>query len=222
MVKMPARIITWDYVVKLCKRLAEEIRRSGYRPDVVVAIARGGFVPARLLCDYLGITDLLSIKVEHWVETGRHIEEAVLRYPFSYDLRGKRVLVVDDICDTGESVIVAKSEVEKRGPKEVKVAVMQWISPIAKVKPDYFAEEIKEWEWQLYPWCDYEDKCNLIRRILNEEKRPLSMDEIASKFEKYYGVKYSAEELSEVIPLMIEKGLVRKVEEGGKVLYVAC
>jgi len=216
---MPARIITWDKVVKLCKELARKVKESGYEPDVVVAIARGGFVPARLLCDYLSITDLLSIKVEHWVETGKHAEEAVLKYPFNYDLDGRKVLIVDDICDTGDSVIIAKREVKKRKPKEVKVAVMQWISTVAKVKPDYYAEEIKEWEWQLYPWCDYEDKMNLIRRILKEEGRPLSLGEIAHKFEEYYGVRYSERELEEVLPLMLERGVINKLSEAGKEVY---
>ena len=104
---MPARKITWDYVVSLCKELARKIREEGFKPDVIVAIARGGYVPARLLCDYLGVTDLLSIKVEHWLETGKAEKEAKITYPYNYDLSGKKVLVVDDICDTGDSFIIA-------------------------------------------------------------------------------------------------------------------
>jgi len=220
MVKMPARRISWDYVVSLCKELARRIRDSGYKPDVVVAIARGGFVPARLLCDYLGVVDLLSIKVEHWVETGKAEKEAVLKYPFRYDLKGKRVLIVDDICDTGESFMVALEHVRACGPAEVRTAAMQLIPETSKFTPDYYVEALKSWEWQLYPWCDFEDKSNLIRRIMREEGRDeWTPEELAAKFREYYGVDFSPRELEEALEYMAWAGMVRREDRGGRRVY---
>ena len=61
--KMPVKVVSWSEVVEWCRALAQKIRLSKFKPDVIVAIARGGFVPARLLCDYLDVIDLLSIKL---------------------------------------------------------------------------------------------------------------------------------------------------------------
>ncbi|MBP1449471.1 MAG: phosphoribosyltransferase, partial [Thermoproteus sp.] len=66
MPKIPVKVVEWDDVVSWAKRLADVIKASGWRPDAVVAIARGGYVPARLLCDFLGVQDLLSVQVVHW------------------------------------------------------------------------------------------------------------------------------------------------------------
>lgn len=55
---MRRELITWRQVYRLAWRLADRIRRSGFKPDPIVAMARGGYVPARLLCDFLDIHDL--------------------------------------------------------------------------------------------------------------------------------------------------------------------
>jgi hypoxanthine phosphoribosyltransferase len=139
---MKVKVVTWEDVVRWCKKLAKKIRGSGFKPDVVVAIARGGFAPARLLCDYLDVVDLLSIKVEHWIETGKHKEEATIKYPFNYDFSGKRVLIVDDIADTGKSIIVAKRHIQEVcRPSELRVATMQLIPSTSLIVPDYYVDE---------------------------------------------------------------------------------
>ncbi|MEM0331803.1 MAG: phosphoribosyltransferase, partial [Archaeoglobaceae archaeon] len=43
---------SWEEINELCKNLARKIKNSGFSPDVVVAVARGGWVPARLICDH--------------------------------------------------------------------------------------------------------------------------------------------------------------------------
>jgi hypoxanthine phosphoribosyltransferase len=59
-------ILSWKSVARDAKKLSDLIKNSGYNPTMVVAIARGGLVPARILCDYLHIKDLTTIKAEHW------------------------------------------------------------------------------------------------------------------------------------------------------------
>ncbi|MEM4475048.1 MAG: phosphoribosyltransferase family protein, partial [Fervidicoccaceae archaeon] len=94
MPKIPVKVVEWKDVVDWSRELARRIVATGFQPDVIVAIARGGVAPARLLCDYLGVLDLLALKVEHWVETaGRIHEDAVVKYPLSVDFSGKSVLL---------------------------------------------------------------------------------------------------------------------------------
>lgn len=190
MPRIPVKVVEWSDVVAWAKKLAEVIKASGWRPDVVVAIARGGYVPARLLCDFLGVSDLLSIQVVHWPGAAQVAEKAYIKYGLGQaDLAGKNVLVMDDIVDTGDSVLLAKDAVEKCcSPKAVKTAALQVITSATKYMPDYYAVEVKEWYWYQYPWTALEDMESFILRILREEKKPLwSLDDLSAKFVEYYG-----------------------------------
>ena len=79
-------------VYELCWELAEAVRASGYRPQVVIAIARGGFVPARYLCDFLSISAMTSIKVQHYAPGARKQRRAWVKYPLSGSIEGQKVL----------------------------------------------------------------------------------------------------------------------------------
>ncbi|MEB3788735.1 MAG: phosphoribosyltransferase [Desulfurococcales archaeon] len=195
MVKVPVKIVSWDEIVEWTKGLSQEIKDSGWRPDVVVAVARGGYVPARLLCDFLDITDLLSVQSQHWTEAARAAEKAILKYPYKVDMEGKNVLVVDDIVDTGETLLLARDYIRREWrPVEVKVAALQWISPVAKFEPDYYYLEVRDWTWFQYPWTRLEDLQQFIARILREDERfkdrdEVSLAELVDVFVEWYGVK---------------------------------
>ncbi|BAK54299.1 phosphoribosyltransferase [Sulfurisphaera tokodaii] len=190
MPKIPVKVVKWEEVVDWSTQLAEKIKESKYDPDIIIAIARGGLVPARIVADVLGVIDILSIKIEHWVETASHTPEAKVKYPFKVDLQGKKVLIIDDITDTGDSVELAKKYVKENfGPKEVRTATMQIIEASAKIKPDYYAMVIKDWYWFMYPWNYWEDEINLIRKILTEENdKAIDTSYLKAKFIESYGV----------------------------------
>ncbi len=211
--KMKVKLVTWEDVVRWCKELAKKIRESGFKPDVVVAIARGGFTPARLLCDYLDVVDLLSIKIEHWIETGKHKEEATIKYPFNYDFSEKKVLIVDDIADTGKSIIVAKKHIEEVcRPRELRVATMQLIPSTSLIVPDYYVDEVKEWTWYMYPWNFTEDMTNLIMRIVRERpEAEWSPEAIAKEFKESYGVEFPIDVFREILDEMVLRGRLLKI-----------
>ncbi|ABU81886.1 phosphoribosyltransferase [Ignicoccus hospitalis] len=212
MVKLRVKVVTWEDVVRWTKELAFVILESGYKPDVIVAIARGGLTPARLLADYMDVIDILSLKVEHWVETGSHQEEAVIKYAAQgIDLSNAKVLIVDDICDTGKSLMVAKDYVEKYWKaRQVKLATMQYIEPVAQIRPDYFVDLVRDWTWYMYPWNYVEDMVNLVKKILKEHA-PLSLQEIIIKFQEWYNITPPIP-LSETLRVMEYRGLVKKVD----------
>jgi len=209
-VKLKVKVVTWDDVVRWTRELAFVILDSGYKPDVIIAIARGGLTPARLLADYMDVIDVLSIKVEHWIETGSHQEEAVIKYAVKdVDLSGKKVLIVDDICDTGKSLMVAKEFVEKNWkPAEIRLATMQYIEPVAEITPDYFVDLVKDWTWYMYPWNYVEDMVNLIKKILKEHNN-LSLQEIIIKFQEWYNITPPLT-IAETMRIMEYRGLVKR------------
>jgi len=219
--RVPVRLVSWDEIVEWSRGLAEKIRSSGYQPDMIVAVARGGYVPARLLCDFLEVTDLLSVQSQHWVEAARAAEKAILKYPYKVDAAGKKVLLVDDIVDTGETLSLAREFIEKEWrPQEVRIAVLQWISPVAKFKPDYYHLEVRDWTWFQYPWTRLEDTMQFITRIFREDERargrPVGEEELARLFEEWYGVK--PEELGDywrlALERLVEKGVLERAAGG--------
>lgn len=157
-------LMSWELFDKLSKIVAEKIKESCYQPDFIVGLARGGWVLSRVLCDYLGIKDLVSLKVEHWGITATPDGKAQIKYPFNLDLSEKKVLVVDDITDTGESMIVAINYIKEMNPTEIKTAALRHIQG-SKFVPDFYGDEIT-WRWVVFPWNFVEDMCNIIPKVI--------------------------------------------------------
>ncbi|WP_148882326.1 phosphoribosyltransferase [Thermococcus aciditolerans] len=210
MKKFPAYLASWDDIERWAKEGAWKILEDGWRPDVIVGLARGGWVAARLYCDYLGVKDLVSLKVEHWGVTATPDGKAKLKYGTSYDLSGKKVLIVDDISDTGESLTLAKNYIEGKGPAEIRVATLLTIRG-SRFKPDYYGEEI-DWAWIVFPWNFVEDMINLVNNIF-EEKEALTTDEIVELFRELHGMEVPKGRLEEALR-MAERRKVFKFRDG--------
>ena len=160
--------MSWAEIEQACRKVAQKIRESNYRPDIVVALSRGGLVPARLLCDLLIIKDLVSIKVNHWGITATKDNKAEITYASTFNLSGKNVLIVDDITDSGESMYLSVNFVkENMRPATIKTATIYHISH-SKITPDFYAEEMPatEWAWVVWPWNFVEDMKNILEKEL--------------------------------------------------------
>jgi len=159
-------LITWDYFYELARKLALAIYEASFHPEIIVAISRGGCVPARVICDYLDVFDLGVIKIEHY--HGTHKEKlARLRYPLSADisLSGKRVLLLDDVSDTGDSFEIGIQHLLENGvPAELKTAVLHHKS-VSSYTPDFYTEVVHNWRWIIYPWAVMEDLRSLLQEM---------------------------------------------------------
>ncbi len=218
MAKIRTQLVTWDEVVRWSRGLANKVIESGFRPDVVVAVARGGYVPARLLCDFMMVNNLTSIQSQHWTEAAKAEERAIIKYPYKIDLNGMKVLLVDDIVDTGESLLLAKNYILKNwGPSEVKVAVLQWISSAAKFKPDYYFIEVKEWIWFQYPWTRLEDTYQFFKKMLFEEgkygRKRWTYQELIKGFMEWFDLDVGEDYFKDAIRLLVNNGILRKEDE---------
>ena len=212
--RVPTKLVSWDDIVKWSRELAKKVKESGYKPDVIVAVARGGFVPARLLCDFLSVENLLSLQSQHWTEAAKAAEKAIIKFPYKVDLTGKKVLLVDDIVDTGESLALAKKYIlENWRPKELRIATLQWIKPVAKIKPDYYLIEVTGWIWFQYPWTRLEDTYQFFKRMLSEEgkyKKIWTKKELIDKFIEWYEIDVGIEYFNDAIEMLIENGILEK------------
>ncbi len=155
-------IISWEEIDKLVKIIAEKIRSSNFQPEVIVGILRGGLIPARLLADELGIEDIGMMEIKLYKTIGLRGERPFLRQPLVLDIREKRVLLVDDISDTGLTLQLAMEAVGFYMPKELKTATL-YIKPWTNLVPDYYGKVTEN--WIVFPW-----ERNEYKRIAEEQE----------------------------------------------------
>ncbi len=121
--------------------LAKEIKV--YEPEVILAIARGGMTLGHFLAEALDMRDLYSINSIHYEETRKLDTIDIFNVP---DLsKVKKVVIVDDIIDSGETMIEIKKVLMKKYPHlDLKVASIYYKEK-ALLRPDFMAREATEW-----------------------------------------------------------------------------
>lgn len=188
--------LSWGRVALDAKNLAGMIRQSGYAPDIVVAIGRGGLVPARILCDYLHIKDLTTIKVEHWGIAATPDKRAVIRFPLCADIKDRRVLLVDDTTDTGDTLRVALEYLRGFDPGEIRSAVLIH-KAVSSTVPDYFVKRLLKWRWVIFPWHFWEDVSGFVREL--REEGAGSVEDIRRELKTRYCLDVRAETIDEIL-----------------------
>jgi hypoxanthine phosphoribosyltransferase len=154
---------------------------------MVVAIGRGGYVPARLICDALDNMALTSIKIEHYLSGSEKQAQAIIRYPLCTEIKGCRVLVVDDVNDSGDTLQLAVEHIQTFLPGEVRTAVMH-DKHVTHYKVDYFAKRIIKWRWLIYPWAVNEDVSAFTRRL---SPPPQTLTEAQQGLKEQFGIHIS-------------------------------
>ena len=196
--KPPCEFVSWNRTYQWARQLAGNIQASGFKPDVIVAIARGGYVPARIVCDFLNIYKLASIRIVHYGAGGRKKKSARLSSPLNVDVGGLRVLVVDDLIDTGLTLRIALDHIRSCGAAEVKSAALLY-KKVAVCAPDYYIRKVIKWRWIIFPWAVMEDLGEFIRRM---ERRPATPQEAEVELKKEYSVKVPKKILADVYRFM--------------------
>ncbi len=191
-------ILDFDDIANYAYQTALKIRKSGWKPDAIIGIARGGWVHARIQCDLLGVKNLYSVKVDHWGVTATKDGKARLTCPLVGDVEGLNVLVIDDITDTGDSLTTAVEHIKEVGkPKEIRTATLMHIEG-SKFTPDYWGVLIK-WAWEVFPWNFYEDLTSLISTIFEkEELKEIGTLELKKYLREYNNIVLSDERLSKI------------------------
>jgi uncharacterized protein len=201
------QLISWDEAYEFARNLASKIKSSDFRPDLVIAIGRGGYVPARVVCDFLLHSLLTSIKIEHWDIAATKRQEATVRFPLAVNVHDKKILIIDDITDTGDTLRTAVGYVKGLGAGEIKTGVLQHKIASSFV-PDFYADVIREWKWIIYPWAAHEDLVGFAEKVLSLE--PLSSMDIRDQLKEQYGLVVDDACLKEVLDDLIRMGSAEK------------
>jgi len=170
-------ILSWQDVYNLTLQLSERIVCSEFVPDVIVGIARGGWIPARILSDVLYANTLQNIRIEYYTDVGAKGKEPQITQPLTGSMKKKNILLVDEVADSGDTLHHAIEHVKALGAASVRSAVLHY-KPTSIVKPDYFMVETKN--WTVYPWENRESIIALVK-IFKDEDESLTMKEIRDK-----------------------------------------
>jgi len=157
-------IPTWEEIYELLLNLANKIRKGGFKPDVIVGVSRGGWAPARIMSDLLENPELANVKAEFYLGVAETKGEPVITQPVSTSVQGKKVLVVDDVADTGKSLRLVRLHLMEKGATEVKIATLYY-KPWSILAPDYY--ERKTSSWIIFPW----ERKETVRKVIERYKR---------------------------------------------------
>jgi len=177
-------LVGWQEAADLSRILAYKIRDSGYCPDIVIAIGRGGYVPARVVCDYMLHENLTSIKIEHWGIAAEKKEKATVVFPLSIGISDLKVLIIDDVTDTGETLKAAVDYIDSLGPAEIRTGILHH-KDCSFSEPDFYVKYVEKWRWIIYPWALHEELYGFSEKVLSGEYA--TPGEIRKKLLEEYG-----------------------------------
>ncbi|EFM45492.1 phosphoribosyl transferase domain protein [Mobiluncus mulieris ATCC 35239] len=152
--------LTWQGFGDGTRELTRDIVQSGWIPDLIIAVARGGLLPAGAISYALGVKTIGTMNVEFYTGVGQTLAEPRLLPPLMdvSSIDGKRVLVVDDVADSGRTLKMVMDVINLHGlsldfgttiPVEARCAVI-YKKPRSVINPDYAWRSTDK--WINFPW----------------------------------------------------------------------
>jgi len=156
---------SWEQLYCLCLELGDRIRVSGFKPDLLIGIIRGGLVPLRILADEFGDIEVTTMRVRFYEDMNKTSREPKITQIPITPISGKSILIVDDVADTGCSLDVARNFLRQNNAKDSKVAVIYY-KPWSKLKPDFYVKTTQK--WIIFPHERKETIISLSRKMSDE------------------------------------------------------
>ncbi|MFX1514572.1 MAG: phosphoribosyltransferase [Promethearchaeota archaeon] len=146
---------SYDDIDLMTERVFKKILGDNFQPDVILAIARGGWLPGRVFSDLFqanGQTpEVRSITTSFYIGVGERKRRPVLKQELDGSLFNQSVLIVDDVSDTGETLQFAMDYVKFLGANNIKVATVYCKTKTTLI-PDYYDEMIDSSVWIVFPY----------------------------------------------------------------------
>ncbi len=157
------KIVSWQEIDQLARKLFHLVKNDEFEPEIILGISRGGTIPARLLSDMFdavmpfkkGVTTsiLASMQIKFYTGIAETHTRPVVAQDVTVEIQQRKILLVDDLVDSGESIQCALDYLNLKNPKEVKIAALLF-KPWSKIIPHYYVE--KATEWVVFPHEYYE------------------------------------------------------------------
>lgn len=146
--------LTWQDVEKAALHIVRKMQRDGFQPDIIISLARSGLIPAALISYCIGNKQLYTIKADFSkIQSNGKLQDLrsrpVLSQRIKRSLKGLKILVVDEMTVSGETLKLVSNYLKTKKPKEVRYAVL-YKQPWTQFNPHYYGQLIRQ--WPLYPW----------------------------------------------------------------------
>jgi len=146
--------VSWEHFDEMCRALAHKVEEE-FKPEMIVAVSRGGLVPALIISHTIKNGELYVIKSDYYKEDVaqkdmKFYDKPQITQKLDKCVKDKRIIVVDEVTDSGRTAFEVKKYIDSLEPKEARFLTVHW-KPWSKFKPDYFAEEATG--WVVYPWA---------------------------------------------------------------------
>ena len=147
-------IMTWQSFGVASRELAIKVANDGYEPDIILAIARGGLMAAGALGYALSVKNTYTLNVEFYTGVDERLAIPIVLPPVPslIDLKDSRILIVDDVADTGHTLKLVNDFCHGK-VKESRIAVL-YEKPASIVKCEYVWKTTNQ--WINFPWSDQE------------------------------------------------------------------
>ena len=147
--------ISYEQLDNMVESLYKKIESDNFIPDSMVAVARGGWFPARVLSDIynskgLGV-DIVSLTTKFYTSIGTRSKRPVLLQELHQSLFDQTILIVDDVSDTGETLKFIKGYIDWLGAKEVRIATV-FMKPETITIPSYYEHKVSQETWIVFPY----------------------------------------------------------------------
>jgi uncharacterized protein len=139
--------LSWELFGELCRVLAVKVAQSGYKPEMVVGIAKAGVIPGAVVSSIMRC-DFYSLKISRDAGGDKPRVRPRILSAAPKEAAGKRVLVVDEICTSGDTMRIALNALRQVQPSEVRTATS--LVKVGGYKPDYHALETSA--TVAFPW----------------------------------------------------------------------
>ena len=141
-------VLTYDLFGTATRELAQEVADSGFRPDIILAIARGGLALGMGLGYALAVKNISVVNVEFYTGVDQRLDVPIMLppTPAAVDLSGLKVLVADDVADTGRTLEL----VRRLYPKAHFATV--YAKPQGRSMVDSYITEVSQDTWIFFPW----------------------------------------------------------------------
>ena len=168
-------IVTWKEIYNMLLDLAEKIQKDKFKPEIIIGIARGGWIPARVLSDLLNNPNIASIKTEFYIGFTKYLDGIKITQPISIDITNKKILIGDEIADSGKSLKKVIENLSEHGAMEIKIATI-YCKPWSEIIPNYY-EKITQ-KWIVFPWEIKETIEKIKKRFKKKEETKVNIEEL--------------------------------------------
>jgi len=180
--------VSWKQLHALTHSLTEKIIKKNIRPDLIVGVARGGLTIAHIASDFLKLP-VASFTISSYKDFKQQ-ELSDISYHVGGDLKGKHILLIDDISDTGKTFIRGKKYLSDLGATNITTA-SPFIRVGSKYTPDFYAKKMID-EWVVFPY-DMRETVESIQSSLakNSSSKEIIIRQLSlMKIPKKYITKY--------------------------------